>query len=45
MDASNDSALPQGLNLVELAPDDMEYLQKLKKTRVDYLEFARRLRD
>ena len=37
MDASNDSALPQGLNLVELAPDDMEYLQKLKKTRVDYL--------
>ena len=37
MDSSNDSNLPQGLNSVELAPDDMEYLQKLKKTRVDYL--------
>ena len=37
MDSSNDSTLPQGLNSVELAPDDMEYLQKLKKTRVDYL--------
>ena len=37
MDSSSDGTIPQGSSLAELSPNDVEYLQKLKKTRVGYL--------